>query len=401
MNIVEKDQGESNSLLRRITGIANRFSLASKTYADSNPFPENVIQNDIDRASVVVEHARTTPTENNIKRSEVVVDFLERVARISYGLSYYKNLCQQKTEEAKELKALLGTDKLTGLPNRAAFDAQLAKAVHETGKPAHPEAELKTASTAHKHRITDTDEVSNKKKFFALIMIDLDRLKSLNDDYGHPVGDAALQAFANELNKATRADATGIFGGRSSLSRLGGDEYTLIMDTVADNHEEALEIFNKGFERVRNALFAKHLHHGGKNFPLVASMGMYTIRPGDTVDIVKEEADKALYKDKEPAGKKLRYESAVKALEESGVSLAALSEKRSERVLTTNEIESIVSLLKDQGVIQIVAADQTLNQAVAELAQNKQLLNAGIVIKPPAKTEEDILNIPNLPEPGR
>lgn len=87
------------------------------------------------------------------------------------------------------------TDPLTGLGNRRALDEAMrreARRGERTGRPA------------------------------ALLLLDLDGFKAVNDRYGHHLGDALLQAFATVLARRTRQDLDGIF-------RLGGDEFVVLM----------------------------------------------------------------------------------------------------------------------------------------------------------------------------
>jgi diguanylate cyclase (GGDEF)-like protein len=86
------------------------------------------------------------------------------------------------------------TDSLTGLPNRRAFDAQLAEEIKRSGRYQH---------------------------VFSLVMIDLNHFKRINDLYGHQVGDVALQDIARCLRARTRDT--------DFLARLGGDEFVLIL----------------------------------------------------------------------------------------------------------------------------------------------------------------------------
>ena len=92
-------------------------------------------------------------------------------------------------------------DMLTGLPNRVLFHDRLLTAMQRA--PRHGMA-------------------------FALVLLDIDGFKSINDDHGHPAGDALLRAIAGRLLTALRANDT--------VARLGGDEFALILEDVADVH---------------------------------------------------------------------------------------------------------------------------------------------------------------------
>lgn len=90
-------------------------------------------------------------------------------------------------------------DMLTGLPNRILFHDRLREAMQHNN---HPE------------------------QSFALVLVDIDGFKAVNDTYGHPAGDALLQAISKRLNQHVRANDT--------VARLGGDEFALIFDDVSD-----------------------------------------------------------------------------------------------------------------------------------------------------------------------
>jgi diguanylate cyclase (GGDEF)-like protein/PAS domain S-box-containing protein len=97
-------------------------------------------------------------------------------------------------------------DKLTGLPNRALFMDRLAQAIGRGRRHGHPS--------------------------FAVIFLDVDRFKVVNDSLGHPAGDRLLVDLAHRLEEAIRPGDT--------VARLGGDEFTVLLDGVSDVHEAAL-----------------------------------------------------------------------------------------------------------------------------------------------------------------
>ena len=89
-------------------------------------------------------------------------------------------------------------DMLTGLPNRALFHDRLQSAAQRAIRHGQP---------------------------FALALLDIDGFKAINDTYGHPAGDALLQAVAERLRGHLRSNDT--------VARLGGDEFALIMEEIA------------------------------------------------------------------------------------------------------------------------------------------------------------------------
>ena len=104
------------------------------------------------------------------------------------------------------LESMAFTDTLTGLPNRAMFEATLA-------------TEIKSASTLGKQ--------------FTVLFVDLDNLKSINDSHGHAQGDAALRATAARIRRALRSS--------DFLARLAGDEFVIVSANIA-NASDAVKL---------------------------------------------------------------------------------------------------------------------------------------------------------------
>jgi diguanylate cyclase (GGDEF)-like protein len=119
----------------------------------------------------------------------------------------------------------------------------------------------------------------------AVLFIDLDRFKLVNDGMGHDVGDAVLLEAASRLSEAARAEDT--------VARFGGDEFTIL---CVDTGEDAARLIA---QRVLDA-FARPFVHDGREFLLGASVG---VRLNDlasaTADALLRDADIALYAAKE------------------------------------------------------------------------------------------------------
>jgi diguanylate cyclase (GGDEF)-like protein/PAS domain S-box-containing protein len=119
----------------------------------------------------------------------------------------------------------------------------------------------------------------------ALLFLDLDRFKNVNDTLGHPVGDEMLQSVAQRINEEIRAGDT--------LARLGGDEFVLLLESDADAHGAAL------VARKLLDLFAAPQHVGGHELVITASIGI-SLYPGDgeDADTLLKNADRAMYEAK-------------------------------------------------------------------------------------------------------
>lgn len=157
------------------------------------------------------------------------------------------------------IRELAMTDPLTGLANRNRFNTKLHEAV----------------------------DVSKRFEHMAgLLMVDLDDFKPVNDNYGHPVGDALLVHVANELKQVFREVDT--------VARIGGDEFSIILNgvkTKTDAVRLAEEILVRLSKPIDINTFTVHIG---------ASIGLCFF-PDDAKDIddLLNKADKALYRAKE------------------------------------------------------------------------------------------------------
>ncbi len=159
-------------------------------------------------------------------------------------------------------------DLLTGLPNRALFNDRME----------HGFAQLK------RHGGT-----------LAVMFLDLDKFKNINDTYGHDTGDIVLKTTAQRLKENTRGDDT--------VSRHGGDEFLYLLTEIQDEQYIAMIA-----EKIITALQAPcHVSANGLNFVLSieASIGI-SIYPkhGTTADALIKSADQAMYRAKQ---KESRY----------------------------------------------------------------------------------------------
>ncbi|MEQ8492806.1 MAG: EAL domain-containing protein, partial [Gammaproteobacteria bacterium] len=154
-------------------------------------------------------------------------------------------------------------DPLTGLPNRRDFTARL-------------EASL---ARARRHR-----------RKGALLFIDLDQFKQINDTLGHSVGDALLQAVAKRLENVTRQEDT--------VARLGGDEFVVLLPADVDGNSECARHAQRVADKIHATLRQpfQFEHH---QFHVTPTIGISLFPDGDKdVDDVLKEADTAMYSGK-------------------------------------------------------------------------------------------------------
>ena len=121
----------------------------------------------------------------------------------------------------------------------------------------------------------------------AMLFVDLDDLKVLNDSFGHGGGDAALLQVAQKLLEGTRAN--------DCVARLGGDEFCILLDHA--DEKSALETA----ERLVDIVAAEDFLFEGSPMPLSVAIGVTLIEKGDTPATVLARADKAMYRVKAAA----------------------------------------------------------------------------------------------------
>ncbi|QCO66850.2 diguanylate cyclase [Luteimonas yindakuii] len=160
---------------------------------------------------------------------------------------------QALEESRRELERLARADALTGLANRREFDARLAQALRRLQRHGTP---------------------------VALLCMDIDHFKRINDGHGHACGDAVLQLFARRLCDAVR--------GTDLVARLGGDEFTILVEDAAPGSAEAVA-------RKIVAASAQPVDVDATPLVVTTSIGIaYALEPVDAVTFMAR-ADAALY----------------------------------------------------------------------------------------------------------
>ncbi|PLX91540.1 MAG: hypothetical protein C0620_11065 [Desulfuromonas sp.] len=180
---------------------------------------------------------------------------------LSALICVFNDVTELKEAEEK-LTRLAHHDPLTGLPNRNLFFDRLEHALHD----------------AKRHG-----------RIFALLYLDLDKFKPINDTLGHEFGDQALREVSQRLNKTLRSDDT--------VARVGGDEFIIILNGLPDS--AATEPLA---EKVVKAVLAP-LKMGSLTHQLGASVGISMFpRDGKDMDTLISQADKAMYAAKKSGG---------------------------------------------------------------------------------------------------
>ena len=186
-------------------------------------------------------------------------------------------------------------DPLTGLPNRALFLDRLDHA-----------------------RARGTRDGATQ----AVLFVDIDRFKVINDSLGHRVGDQVLQTVASRI--------VGVLRPSDTVARFGGDEFTVLLEQVADGEEAAAAA-----ERILRAL-QPPMEAGGREIVVTVSIGIAVSQPGNASADLIAAADIAMYQAKSRG----KNRSAVAAADADESALARLDlEMALRRAIEDGELE--------------------------------------------------------------
>lgn len=168
-----------------------------------------------------------------------------------------RKLAEQKIEQ------LAYQDQLTGLPNRAGFEVILTDAL--------------TQSLKH-------------KSFSAILFVDLDKFKNINDVYGHGMGDELLKEVAKRLKESLRSSDT--------VSRIGGDEFIILLSELSHDYEKAKNFAESISKKIRSTV-ARPIRINQIDHNSTVSIGISMFPTSNSnLDSILHEADMAMYRSK-------------------------------------------------------------------------------------------------------
>jgi diguanylate cyclase (GGDEF)-like protein len=194
---------------------------------------------------------------------------------VSYIVYYYRfyeilnfehisQLQKEKEAESQRLTEISNRDKLTGLYNRHHLDKVLEESVELS---------------------------QHRKQIFGLLLLDVDFFKSVNDSYGHQVGDELLTTIATLLRNNVRENDV--------IARWGGDEFMII--TPGNDHEGATALAEKLCQIIEQQIF-----------PIIGSktvsIGVASYRQGDDSKTLIARSDEALYRAKNGGRNRIEVE---------------------------------------------------------------------------------------------
>lgn len=208
----------------------------------------------------------TKPAPNDVPRlMKRLVDLESTNVSLRGELNVAKQQIAQQSEQLESAQDAALRDHLTGLPNRRALERQLAA----------------TFSNLH-----------SLGRGFCLLMLDLDHFKMLNDNYGHPAGDAVLRLAARLMEDCCR--------GSDFVARYGGEEFVIIAVKANANGARLLA------ERVRERMENASLRFEGNTLDFTCSIGIAEADAEVSTEDLIATADQALYLAKEAGRNTIR-----------------------------------------------------------------------------------------------
>jgi len=202
--------------------------------------------------------------------SEILVEITVGVVpfgREQYFYAFMRDVSEQR-RMSEELHHRATHDFLTGLPNRYEFMGRLQQAI---------------------------DAIGREPRALALLFIDLDGFKAVNDLCGHETGDAVLTAFGRRLTASVRRT--------DQVARLAGDEFVVLLDHLHDPCADAAQVVDK----IQQAAIQPYPEVAGRTAP-GATIGMALHRPGESADKLLSRADAAMYVAKNAGKNRAAYE---------------------------------------------------------------------------------------------
>lgn len=190
-----------------------------------------------------------------------IVPFINDEGRIVQYIAIRADITERKMAE-QEAKRLALFDDLTGLPNRRALKEQISRLCLPEKAPL----------------------------YHAMLMLDLDNFKDINDSFGHSVGDDLLKQVAHRIQRFTVSS--------EHCARLGGDEFVVLLAEIGTSPDICTTVLLHSAEQICQALAQPYQLHG-KIIRTSASVGisMFNCHVQDVTEVLKQ-ADIALYQSK-------------------------------------------------------------------------------------------------------
>ncbi len=180
------------------------------------------------------------------------------LAAVNEALSKQRQI-EEKRRVEQQLAYMATHDALTGLPNRTLFNDRLDLAL------------------AHAQR---------NQRYLAVMLLDLDHFKNVNDTLGHKAGDGLLQAVGDRLTNLLRTSDT--------VARIGGDEFMVLLPEIT-RARDAIQVARKLLQAVRKPVVLDD-----HELQITTSIGIAVYpKDGKDADALRQNADRAMYRAKD------------------------------------------------------------------------------------------------------
>jgi diguanylate cyclase (GGDEF)-like protein len=195
----------------------------------------------------------------------------DSAGQTSHYVAIFQDITERKAA-ADEIQTLAFYDALTHLPNRRLLQDRLQHAL---------------------------DAAHRQQEYGALLFLDLDNFKSLNDTMGHDIGDILLQEVASRLLRCLRTGDT--------VARLGGDEFIVMLENLSTQRDQAMREAETVGRKILATLHQPYQLHG-HDYRGSSSLGiaLFADENGSSEDILKQ-ADLAMYQAKSAGRNTLRF----------------------------------------------------------------------------------------------
>lgn len=208
---------------------------------------------------------------NKRKNGEVFASLLSIEAnyennQIKNFLAIFKDISEVKSQK-NEIERLENFDYLTNLPNRKMLLSKLEKRMSEAAK---------------------------DKSKVAVIFVDIDNFKNINDKYGHHFGDLLLLEFSRDLQS--------VIGAKDLVSRLGGDEFVIVISGIED-----IRFLNSNIDKLLKEFSNKQYIIASNHVEISISMGVALPSDTTSADELMRNADQAMYQAKQQGKKRFIF----------------------------------------------------------------------------------------------
>ncbi len=180
-----------------------------------------------------------------------------------------EDVIQRQADELVDVRARAALDPLTGVCNRGTFDRALRQSLQRAGNVGSP---------------------------LSLVLFDIDHFKSVNDNFGHPAGDAVLVAFSKAITDQVREDDV--------VGRYGGEEFAVILPGAGE------AVATSVAERVRIATSRLRFPNPAERVKVTVSAGVAVLQDSDSPKSILRRADGALYAAKHAGRNQVRVAAA-------------------------------------------------------------------------------------------